>query len=149
MKLYLKIVTPLFTFVMVYSFLSIFLGPKGFFALQQLKQQRDTLVHHVQMLSETGEHLNIKIANLASDPDTIAVHAHELGYVHQGEGLIKLLHFSGLGEQRDNAGEVYAIQQPQSLSDTLCKSIAVFIAAIVLVFEIVIGQGYAYFKKRS
>ena len=87
MKFYLKVITPLFVFAFVYSVLSICLGPRGFFARQQLRRQREALVQHVQLLSDMGENLNIRIANLSSDPETIAVYAHELGYIQKNERL--------------------------------------------------------------
>ena len=141
MKYYLKIVAPIFTFVAVYSLLSIFFGQKGFFAAQQLKRQRDLLITHVQMLSDMGEHLAIRIANLSSDPETIAVYAHELGYVHENERLIKLLHFSGEVEKVENPGSVYTVEAPRFLSDSLCKAIALFMGLIVVLCEM------ATFKK--
>ncbi len=78
MKFYLKAITPIFVFAFFYSFLSICLGARGFFARQQLKRQHEALVRHVQLLSDIGEDLNIRIANLSSDPQTIVVFAHEL-----------------------------------------------------------------------
>ncbi len=135
MKLYLKIILPIFAFAIVYSFLSIFFGPKGIFAFRQLTQERDQLMQHVQSLSDTGDMLTIRIANLSSDPETIAVYARELGYVHKNEGLIKLLHFSGSIERHEDAGSLYSIENPKFLSDNLCKSIAFLICLIVLVCE--------------
>ncbi|MGP1577006.1 MAG: septum formation initiator family protein [Treponema sp.] len=149
MKYYLKIIAPIFAFVAVYSLLSILFGQKGFFAAQQLKQQRDVLITHVQMLSDMGENLAIRIANLSSDPETIAVYAHELGYVHENERLIKLLHFSGEVEKVENPGAVYTIEAPRFLSDNICKSIALSVGLIVVLCEILIGRRYAYFKNRT
>ncbi len=138
MKLYLKVILPIFTFALVYSFLSIYFGPKGVLALRQLTQERNQLMRHVQTLSDTGDALSIRIANLSSDPDTIAVYARELGYVNENERLIKLLHFSGSIEQHEDAGSLYQIQAPRFLSDTICKSIALLMCCIVLLCEMVI-----------
>ena len=104
MKFYLKIITPIFVFAFTYSFLSMCFGPRGFFARQQLRRQYTALVQHVQLLSDIGEDLNIRIANLSSDPQTIAVYAHELGYVQKNERLIKLMNFSGTAERTEDAG---------------------------------------------
>ena len=149
MKLYLKIITPIFIFALVYSFLGIFFGPRGFFALQQLKRQRETLLHHVELLSDIGENLNIKIANLSSDPKTIAAYAHELGYVHKDEGLIKLMNFSGAAERTEDAGLVYQIEAPRFLPDAACKTIAVSIGIIAVLCEMIVSKKKAYSKERS
>ena len=149
MKFYLKIITPIFMFALTYSFLVICFGPRGFFAVQQLKRQRETVLHHVQLLSDIGENLNIRIANLSSDPQTIAVYAHDLGYIHKNEGLIKLMNFSGASGYTDDAGVVYLIEAPRFLPDTVCKTIAVFVGVIVIFCEMIMSQKHAYSKETS
>ncbi len=149
MKFYLKVITPLFVFAFVYSFLGICFGPRGFFARQQLKRQRDTLVQHVQLLSDIGENLNIRIANLSSDPQTIAMYAHELGYVQKNERLIKLMNFSGSVERTDDAGIAYLIEPPRYVPDAVCKTIAVSMSIIVIMCEMIAGKKSAYSKKSS
>ena len=149
MKLYLKIITPIFIFALVYSLLVIFFGPRGLFAVQQLKRQRDSLIQHVQLLSDMGENSNIRIANLSSDPQTIAVYAHDLGYVHKGERLIKLMNFSGAPEYTDNAGVLYLIEPPRFLPDAVCKTIAISVGIIVILCEMIASRKNAYSKEES
>ena len=149
MKFYLKAITPIFVFAFFYSFLSICLGARGFFARQQLKRQHEALVRHVQLLSDIGEDLNIRIANLSSDPQTIAVYAHELGYVQKNERLIKLMNFSGAAERTEDAGVVYLIEAPRYLPDTVCKTIAVSMSIIVIICEMIGSKKNAHSKKSS
>jgi len=149
MKFYLKIITPIFAFAFVYSMLGMLFGQRGFFALQQLKRQREALVHHVHILSDIGENLNIRIANLSADPQTIAVYAHELGYVRKDERLIKLMHFSGTAEYTEDAGVVYFIDAPRYIPDTVCKTIAVFVGIIVILCEMIITGKNASSKEKS
>ena len=149
MKLYLKVITPLFVFAVVYSFLVICFGPRGIFARQQLKRQREALVQHVQQLSDIGENLSIRIANLSSDPQTIAVYAHELGYVQKGERLIKLMNFSGAVERTEAAGVAYLIEAPRYVPDAICKTIAVSISIVVIMGEMILSKKNAYSKKSS
>lgn len=150
MKYYLKIIIPLFVFISLYSLLGILFGPKSLYALRQLKRQRDILVSHVTALSERGENLTIRIANLSSNPDTIAVYAHELGYIYKGEGLIKLMNFSGAAEPKEDAGEIYSIEKPLFLSDALCKGIALCASLLAIACELlVMGRKDAYSEKQS
>ena len=147
MKFYLKVITPLFVFAFGYSLLSICFGPRGFFAQQQLRRQREALVQHVQLLSDIGEDLNIRIANLSSDPQTIAVYAHELGYIQKNERLIKLMNFSSTAERTEDAGVAYLIEIPRYLSDSACKTIAVSMSIIVIMCEMIVSKKNAYSKK--
>lgn len=147
MKFYLKVITPIFVFAFVYSFLSICFGPRGFFACRQLRRQRDVLVRHVQSLSDIGEDLNIRIANLSSDPQTIVMYAHELGYVQKNERLIKLMNFSGTAERTEDTGVAYLIEAPRYLPDAVCKTIAVSMSVIIIICEMIASQKNAYSKK--
>ena len=140
MKFYLKVITPLFVFAFVYSFLGICFGPRGFFARQQLKRQREVLLQHVRFLSDIGEDLNIRIANLSSDPKTIAVYAQR---------LIKLMNFSGSVERTEDAGVAYLIETPRYVPDAVCKAIAVSMSIIVIICEMIVSQKNAYSKKGS
>ena len=149
MKFYLKVITPLFVFAFVYSFFGICFGPRGFFARRQLKQQREVLLQHVRFLSDIGEDLNIRIANLSSDPETIAVYAHELGYVQKNERLIKLMNFSGSVERTEDPGVAYLIETPRYVPDAVCKTIAVSMSIIVIICEMIVSQKNAYSKKGS
>ena len=147
MKFYLKVITPIFVFAFVYSFLSMCFGARGFFACQQLRRQHEALVQHVQLLSDIGEDLNIRIANLSSDPQTIAVYAHELGYVQKNERLIKLMNFSGTAERTEDVSVVYLIEAPRYLPDAVCKTIAVSMSIIVIMCEMIVSKKNAYSKK--
>ena len=149
MKFYLKVILPLFVFTLVYSHLGIYFGPRGFFARRQLARQRDALVQRVQLLSDIGENLNIRIANLSSDPQTIAMYAHELGYVQKNERLIKLMNFSGTAEYTEDTGVAYLIEEPRYLSDSACKTIAVSMSIIVIMCEMILSKKNAYSKKSS
>ena len=149
MKFYLKVITPLFVFAFVYSFLGICFGSRGFFACRQLARQREALVQRVQLLSDIGEDLNIRIANLSSDPQTIAVYAHELGYIQKNERLIKLMNFSGTSERTEDAGVAYLIEAPRYLPDAVCKTIAVSMSIIVIMCEMIVSRRNAYSKKLS
>ena len=149
MKFYLKVITPIFMFALVYSFLGVLFGPRGFFALRQLRRQQEALLSHVRLLSDIGENLNIRIANLSSDPQTIAVYAHELGYIHKDEKLIKLMNFSGTAEHTEDAGVAYLIEAPRFLSDNVCKTIAVFVGVMVILCEMIVSSKNAYSKGKS
>jgi len=149
MKFYLKVIMPLFVFTFIYSFLSMCFGSRGFFSCQQLRRQREVLVQHVQLLSDIGEDLNIRIANLSSDPQTIAMYAHELGYVQKNERLIKLMNFSGTAERTEDTGVAYFIEAPRYLPDTACKTIAVSMSIIVIMCEMIVSKKNAHSKKLS
>ncbi|UTC61566.1 septum formation initiator family protein [Treponema sp. OMZ 788] len=149
MEKYFRVMIPVFIGVFAYTALTVFLGPKGIYAKRFIEIQRDALVNHVRSLRQTGEDLDSLIRNLTYDPETIAVYAHELGYIYNNEGIIKLVNFnSGFGKAL-NPGTILKIETPYFLSDYMCKTIAISLGIIVIIFQLLAVKKDGYFKKRS
>lgn len=148
MKIYFKVIIPIFVSIFAYTALAIFLGPKGVYSKRFIELQRDVLMAHVSSLKEIGDDLDSHIKNLTYDPETIAIYAHELGYIYNNEGIIKLVNFNtGFGRSL-KPGTILEIEKPYYLSDYICKTIAVSLGILVIIFEMVAAKRYAYFKKR-
>ena len=95
-----------------------------------------------------GDDLDSHIRNLTYDPETIAIYAHELGYIYNNEGIIKLVNFnSGFGKSL-NPGTILKIEKPYYLSDYICKTIAVSLGIIIIIFEMLAVKKDGYFKAR-
>ena len=86
---------------------------------------------------------------MSSDPETIAVYAHELGYVQKNERLIKLMNFSGSVERTEDPGVAYLIETPRYVPDAVCKTIAASMSIIVIICEMIVSQKNAYSKRSS
>lgn len=122
---YVRIVLPLFIGTLIYSILGFTAGPKGQWPYSQLEQEHVRLQKNLDALRETNASLEIRLANLSSDPDTIAVYAHELGYVHEGEQLIKLAGFNGGIDRNLVAGSPVMSQKPHVVPEWICKLVGV------------------------
>lgn len=149
MKNYFKVLIPIFVTVLAYTVLSVFFGPKGIYSKRFIEAQRDALINHVKYLRETGEDLDSLIRNLTYNPETIAVYAHELGYIYDNEGIIKLVNFNASFGKELNSGAILQIEKPYYLSDHICKTIAASLGIIVILFEMLVAKKDGYFKKRS
>ncbi|WP_253694897.1 MULTISPECIES: septum formation initiator family protein [unclassified Treponema] len=135
MKIYFRVLIPVFITIFAYTVLAVFLGPKGIYSKRFIELQRDALIDHVRTLRETGNDLDSLIRNLTYDPETIAIYAHELGYIYNNEGIIKLVNFnSGFGKDL-NPGTILKIETPYFLSDYICKTIAASLGIIVIIFQ--------------
>ena len=149
MKTYFRVLIPVFITVFAYTVLSVFLGPKGVYSTRFMEIQRNNLIDHVRSLKEMGDDLDSHIRNLTYDPETIAIYAHELGYIYNNEGIIKLVNFnSGFGKAL-NPGTILKIETPYFLSDYLCKTIAVSLGIIAIIFQMLAVRKNGYLKKRS
>lgn len=118
---HLKIVLPFFVGTFVYALFGLFAGPKGIIPMNELETERSRVRANLELLSETHDTLETALNNLSSDADTISVYAHELGYVREGERLIRLAGFSGGIDRKLVPGTAVTARVPSSLPEWLCK----------------------------
>jgi len=127
---YLRIVLPVFLGTLIYSLLALTAGPKGYWPYSQLEQDKNRLQHNLESLQTIHTNLESQLANLTSDPDTISVYAHELGYIHEGEQLIKLADFNGGINRSMVPGKPIESRPPVFLPEWICKAVGVLFAAL-------------------
>lgn len=132
MKRY-KFVLPVFVGTLVYGILSFSVGPRGLVPMARLAEQKTVLNGNLESLYTIKEDLNARMQNLTADPDTISVYAHELGYVAEGERLVKLAGFSGGIDRNLAAGTAVMPVLPDFLAEWLCKSFGI-IAGLLAFF---------------
>jgi Septum formation initiator. len=116
--------------------------------MHQLENEKTRLSVHLASLNETNTDLNSRLQNLTADPDTISIYAHELGYVSEGEQLIKLAGFSG-GIDRDlMAGEPIIVKKPDFLPEWICKLLGLVTGGMTF-FAILFSFPGAYHDNRK
>ena len=147
MKIYFRVIVPVFAAVLTYTVLAVFLGPKGIYSKKFIERQRDALIRHVNLLNQTGYELDTRIRTLTYDPSTIAVYAHELGYIYDDEGIIKLVNFNSAFGKTLHPGTVLNLETPHYLSDYVCKTVALSVGILVLLFEMLAVKKNDYFKR--
>ncbi len=118
---HLRIILPLFIGTLVYSLLVLSFGPKGLVPMKQLEREKTTVSANLGKLYELRDDLKSKLDNLSADPDTISIYAHELGYVYEGERLIRLAGFSGGIDRNLVPGTVLRMKAPGFLPEWICK----------------------------
>ena len=123
--------------VFVYCVFSILLGPKSIWSAAQLSVERDKVLANLESLYAVNADLDARVKNLTADPDTIAIYAHELGFVSKGERLIRLAGFSGGIDRKLYAGTPVAVKAPTFLPEWACKLFGITAtAACVLLMSI-------------
>ena len=129
----LRVIFPVVCGVFVYCVFSILLGPKSIWAAAQLSLERDKVLANLESLYAVNADLDARVKNLTADPDTIAVYAHELGFVSKGERLIRLAGFSGGIDRKLYAGTPVTVQAPVFLPEWACKLFGIT-AAVACMF---------------
>lgn len=127
---YLKIVMPLFIGTLIYTLMGLTAGPMGQWRYSRLETEKERLVRNYEKLQHINTNLEACLANLTADPDTIAVYAHELGYIHEGEQLIKLAGFNGGINRNLVPGTALVSVKPDFLPEWICKLIGILFGTI-------------------
>lgn len=145
-----KIIFPAFFGTLVYCLISITFGPSGHFAMKRLESERDRVTANLEKLQAVNAELDDTFRNLSSNPDTIAVYAHELGFIREDERLIKLEDFSG-GIKRDfSPGTAVKAKESDTMPEWLCKAIALLgaLAAFLVISRLSPEAKHDPFKTR-
>jgi hypothetical protein len=120
MKLF-KMVLSVFLGTLVYSTLSICIGPRSLWAMDQLSVERNKIAANLNSLYLLNEDLDSHFQNLSADAYTISVYAHELGYIAKDEKLIKLAGFNGGIDRSFESGSALTVRNPVFLPEWTCK----------------------------
>ncbi len=116
-----RVILPLVCGVFVYCVFSILLGPRSIWSMAQLEAERDKILANLESLYDINSELDARVKNLSADKDTIAMHAHEIGFVFEGERLVRLAGFSGGIDRKLSAGVPISAKTPASLPEWICK----------------------------
>ena len=95
-------------------------GPKGFLPMSHLQKEAETMKEHISSLRTMNEELAAQVKFFQRIP-TIAVMPHELGYIAEGERLIKLSGFIGGIDRNLHPGTLITRVKPIFLEDWICK----------------------------
>ena len=77
--------------------------------------------------------------NLSYDYDTITAYANELGYIKDGQIMIKLQDLQGNENHDFNPGQYLTLPEITYMSDAVIKSIALSVGIIVLLIEMLLA----------
>ena len=117
------------TFVgtIVYVAISMFGGRDGKWAMEQMQEQRRILTANMTSIEKMNEELNLEKVSLESDSDVIAAYARKLGYIKEGERLIKITGLSSDDSKIFDAGIVVKHIAPDYMPEWFCKGISLLI----------------------
>jgi hypothetical protein len=129
----------IWTAVAVYSLFSFTSGPRGLSAYNQLLAERDRQWDNLKDLGSANEELEKVKNSLLHDPDTLLIHARQMGYGSEDE---RFVHIVGLGSVKNPpvaAGKVYFTLEPDFISDKIIKITALCAGLIVFAFFFILG----------
>lgn len=110
--------------------------------MEQLDKQRYELYGNMQNLQRLNNDLAVRMDALTKDSDVIASYARDLGYVNEGEHLVKLTGLENVSVYTLETGDPMKAASLISLPDWFCKLAGVlFGAAVFLLLSLMIRPG--------
>ena len=149
MRVYIHIIFPFFVMTSVYTLLTFFFGATGIYAQKKLEEELKSVAKNISMINQRSEELDIMIKNLTSDEQTIKIFAHDLGYINEGEGIIKLTSLTADPLRDMGCGDAITIHRPTFISDSLCKRFAFLMGLVSLIIEILVIKSYDTTQRRK
>ncbi len=113
--------------VLVYVCISIFAGQHGIWAYTQLEEHKIVLAQHLSALQQVNEQLTIDSNALKDDESVLRAYAKKMGFVSEGERLLKISGFADTPAFVYNAGSKILRPQIIFVPDWISKCIGFFV----------------------
>ncbi len=132
----------------IYVLISLSGGRDGFWAKQQMQEQKRLLSARTQEIQNITDSLELEYTALENDPDVIAAFARKLGYIKSGEKIVKI---NGLDTDSDfnfKTGIPLKAVEPYTLPEWFCKAFALAVFLIVYVLLILDDYRKGHFTRK-
>lgn len=121
-----------------YVLVSFIGGRDGLWAEDQMLEQKRLLSANAAQIEKTNEELSLEKTAFLQDRGVIASYAHRLGYISEGEKLIKINGLDVEETQITDAGNILMHKDPEYISEKVCKGIGLISGLIFyLIFLLV------------
>ncbi len=114
-----------------YVMVSMFAGRDGVWARNQLLEQKRILSANTASIEKTYEELSLEKVALQKDMDVIAAYARKLGYVQEGEKIVKINGLTVRETQIFDAGSVVKHEESKYVPEMYCKGVGLAVFALV------------------
>ena len=121
-----------------YVAVSLIGGRDGLWARQQLQEQKQLISLNTAKIEKINEELKMEKQALLQDPDVIAAYARKLGYVSEGEKLVKI---SGLPNRETciyEHGSVLIHEESKYIPEWVCKAAGLVIFGLMYILMILL-----------
>ncbi len=116
-----KYLLSVFIGIFVYVAAVVFAGPDGIWAYNQLSEQKNVLATNVEKVQKINDTLNLDYRALQNDVGMITSRARNLGFIYDGEKLIKIKGFSENSFSVYDTGSMISLGEISFLSEKNCK----------------------------
>lgn len=132
----MRFLLSIFVGTFVYVLLSFSCGESGLWAEMQLNKQKEQLITNINCIQTIHEDLSIHQTALLEDSVVIASYAKNLGFLHEGEKIVKISGIQSRVHTISDIGKKYLKSEIQYVPEWICKSLGFVFFFLVLVIQI-------------
>ncbi|MCI5828868.1 MAG: septum formation initiator family protein [Treponema sp.] len=128
-----RLLIAVFAGTLFYTLISVAGGRDGIWASNQLQEQKQALSTYTARIEKTNGELSLEKIALEKDLDVIAAYAKKLGYVSEGEKLVKLSGLAAREVHIFDPGTVMRHQEVSYIPEWICKFVSFLVFFLVYV----------------
>jgi cell division protein FtsB len=128
----IRALTAVFLGTLAYVLISFFGGQDGLWAERQLQTQRREISLRTAEITRINAELQLEYQALKSDPEVIASLARKLGYVSDGEKLVKINGLPVITQKVYNTGTALKRGEMRYIPEWICKLAGFVVCGLVL-----------------
>lgn len=136
---------------LVYVALSMTVGQNSIRCINQMEAQKRIISKQASDIQNIHSELELELTALQNDKAVIAAYARKLDYVSENEKLIKITGLKPAQTTLYDTGTVVRHEDPEYLSEKICKLIALFFAfgSFIILFLYDLNKGNIVFGKQK
>lgn len=128
-----KILVSISVGTLVYVFVSLFGGQSGIWAMKQLKEQKQNISLNKVEIERINQELTLEYTALRNDMEVIAAYARRLGFVGEGELLVKISGLPTYYTTMYNAGTVMRQTEIKFIPEWIAKLIGCIVGLLLMI----------------
>ncbi|MBR5401533.1 MAG: septum formation initiator family protein [Treponema sp.] len=132
-----KYLTVLFAGTLVYVVLSLCFGQNSLRCYSQMEEQKRIVSKQKAEIQSINTELTLELSALKNDKAVIAAYARKMDYVSDDEKLVKITGLKPYQNALYDTGTVVRHQEPEFVSEKICKMAGITAALLVLLFMII------------
>ena len=132
-----KYLTVLFAGTLVYIIMSLSFGQNSLKCYSQMEEQKRIVSKQKAEIQNINTELQLELYALKNDKAVIAAYARKMDYVIDDEKLIKITGLKPYQNQIYDTGKVIRHQEPEYVSEKLCKCCGIVAAFVVLLIMLI------------
>ena len=115
---------------LVYVLISLFCGQNGLWAESQLALQKMNLCNNIAEIQKINDELSLEYTALTKDNEVISAHARRLGFVNDGEKIVKISGIPPITQKAYSVGKFYKLDSIQFIPEYICKIIGISVSCL-------------------